>query len=264
MELVEDTTPATFQDTMMKRRLPAVLLFARILVSLVVVLPATQALLIFRDGRKSDELTIASTLAKELMNPLGVRGDRFVVADDDDDDNNSNNKHRLVGWAQIKPLGAQKSSRDKVDPEIEKDALKVGWGSLPKEFAAAGKKRRGKVLEGEKKQKLESTNDMLWELSSVYVDPSYRGQGIGTDLVRRVLERHVQRGLSTSNVYLLTLATTVQWYQDSFGFEVVPKPQVPEQLAFEVSAGTLITKLIGEELCCMRGPQRSSSKKGRR
>ena len=96
----------------------------------------------------------------------------------------------------------------------------------------------------------------LFELSSVYVDVSYRGQGIGTELVKRVLRKRLlesQKPCLPSTIYCLTLATTVDWYRDNFGFETVPSTDIPAPMALEVTAGNIITKLIGARLCCMRG-----------
>ena len=84
-------------------------------------------------------------------------------------------------------------------------------------------------------------------------DPSYRGQGIGTELVRQVLQRHVTLVGPLENVYLLTLGTTTDWYHENFGFTIVPDPFVPEQMAFEVQAGKVITSVLGKELVCMQG-----------
>ena len=221
----------------------------------------------FRNGRSSDERTIATTMLKELMNPLGIKAERFIVAVDD---------QRPIGWAQIRPLGTAKRDPSKFNArpgsfDVQSDAddamwdefeqeqdtvVPVGLASLPwtkeyRAFAEAAKKRRERRAEIVEREKAKAP--MLYELASVYVIPDYRGQGIGTELIKRVLQRHVDRGRKLSDVYLLTLATTVQWYYDSFGFEVVPEEQVPEQMRFEIAAGKLITRLIGAKLCCMRG-----------
>ncbi|CAB9531829.1 Acetyltransferase (GNAT) family [Seminavis robusta] len=175
----------------------------------------------YRQGQKSDELKIATALAKELMNPLGVKIERFVVATD-----TSNN---VIGWAQIKPLGELTSSR--------RDPSKFGSG-------------RGSLDLDQ--------NEQLWELSSVYVESSFRGQGIGSELVKRILRnRIVEDGYLPTSIYLLTLATTVDWYRDNFAFESVSSSDIPGPMAFEVTTGNFITKLIGAQLCCMQGTQQT-------
>lgn len=223
----------------------------------------------FRNGIKSDELTIATTMARQLMNPLGIKAERFVVATLADDE-------RPIGWAQIRPLGTsqrdpskynakpgsfdvEREADDSMWEELEADedaVVPVGLASLPwtkeyrafEEAARKRRERRAAIIEREK-----ARAPMLYELASVYVRSEDRGKGIGTELIKRVLQRHVNRGRSISDVYLLTLATTVAWYYDNFGFEVVPKEEIPAQMSFEVAAGKLVTRLIGARLCCMRG-----------
>jgi N-acetylglutamate synthase-like GNAT family acetyltransferase len=201
------------------------------------------------------------------MNPLGVNAECFVVATLND---------RPIGWAQIRPLGTKQRDPSKYNAspgsfDIERDVddamweefvqdekaiVPVGLASLPwtkeyRAFAEAARKRRecrAAILEREKVHA-----PMFYELASVYVLPEFRGKGIGKELINRVLQRHEDRGRPVSDVYLLTLTTTVSWYYDSFGFEVVPEEEVPAQMAFEIAAGKLITRLIGAKLCCMRG-----------
>lgn len=223
----------------------------------------------FRVGEKRDELAIATTLAKELMNPLFLSSERFVVAECVD-------SGKCIGFAQIRPLGSAQRDPSLYDSrpgtysleldvddamwdEFERDdgaRVPVGWASLPwtKEYRAfeeAAKLRRARREEMVKQKR--PTQVLLWELASVYVEPPYRSQGIGTELVRRVLQRHVDAGKSKRDVYLLTLATTAKWYADNFNFEIVPEEEVPAPMSFEMAAGKIITRLIGAKLCCMRG-----------
>ena len=68
--------------------------------------PVVPALVTFRSDQKSDELAIAVALGMELMNPLGIKGERFVVAEATaSDDASGNTNKRRVGWGQIRPLG---------------------------------------------------------------------------------------------------------------------------------------------------------------
>jgi GNAT superfamily N-acetyltransferase len=232
----------------------------------------------YRNGRKSDELKISSTMIKELMNPLGIQADRFVVA------TTTTANDDPVGWAQIRPLGKAQLLRDPsrfnappgsydIEQEVD-DAMwddfenddsiqvPVGLASLPwtKEYRAmmeAVKDRDQRREELRARRERELTKLQLWELASVYVEPAYRGQGIGTELVRRVLKRHFQQNSNPqapANVYCLTLANTTKWYEQNFGFEIVSaKKDIPKAMALEVAAGNVITKLIGAQLCCMRG-----------
>jgi len=103
------------------------------------------------------------------------------------------------------------------------------------------------VARSERESKLE--RNQLWELASVYVVPSCRGRGIGSELVRRVLARHVGLGRRSADVFILTLATTKEWYQ-RLGFVLADQP--PESMKFEVAVGNILTNLISAELICMR------------
>mmetsp|Transcript_17287 Transcript_17287/g.25544 ORF Transcript_17287/g.25544 Transcript_17287/m.25544 type:complete len:245 (-) Transcript_17287:213-947(-) len=228
-------------------------------------LPLCQSLAQYRPGERRDEWTIRTTLAKELMNPLGIDSRQFLVAEEE---------QQLLGWAQIRPLGTGKSDPSKFNAapgsyDAEQDANDVlwqefeedptpfpnGWASLPwtKEYQAYqklikdGEDRREQIL---KNAALEE--QISWELASVYVQKPHRNRGIGTDLVKRILQRH-QNATIGESVYLLTLLTTANWYRDNFGFETIDDAnQIPTQMAFEVAAGTAITGILGERLCCMR------------
>ena len=226
----------------------------------------------FRPGCKRDELTIATTMARELMNPLNIDATRFIVAVNPDPDRSND----LYGWAQIKPIGpsirdpkdfnagpGSGSIGENIDEEIweefEKDEtdVPVGFASLPwtkeyREFSKASAARREKraALVASAERETEEGRNQLWEVSSVFVLPAYRGRGIGSELVRRLLAKHAMLERRNLDVYLLTLATTKGWYQ-SLGFELTDDP--PESMKFEMDAGNIITKLIGAELICMRG-----------
>jgi N-acetylglutamate synthase-like GNAT family acetyltransferase len=63
-------------------------------------------------------------------------------------------------------------------------------------------------------------------LRSVAVDPSWRASGIGRALVESALA--TARAQGTRSVYLLT--TTAERYFPRFGFERIPRDQVPEAL----------------------------------
>jgi len=89
----------------------------------------------------------------------------------------------------------------------------------------------------------------LWELASVYVMPDWRGRGIGTELVRKVMARHVVLNRIPSDVYLLTLASTERWYE-SLGYGRTDNP--PDSMGMEMVVGGIVTRVIGSELICMR------------
>jgi ribosomal protein S18 acetylase RimI-like enzyme len=242
----------------------------------------------FRSGVASDEFPISLQLGKELMNPLGVQAQRFVVAETEDG-------AQRIGWAQIRPLGRkavdpnrfdarpgsldiQEEAEDEAWEAFEKDEtapVPKGLASLPwtkeyRAFSEASDRRKGQMEQQRKRREMWEAvqpQAQLYELASVWVSPDYRGQGIGTDLVRRVLCRHVEQcgGVSSSlaDIYLLTLASTEVWYRDNVGFQIVKEDkEIPAQMSFEVAAGGFITKVIGQELICMRGDDMMASKLG--
>ena len=213
----------------------------------------------FRPGTKADSLPIAMQLARELMNPLGVDGERFLVA--------GTMEQPRIGWAQLRPLNVEAQIQQEAD-EAAWDAFEaddqiieipVGRKSLPwtkeyQDFAQqAGQRREDRAGLW---RDTERETPRLYELASVWVAPAFRHQGIGTELVRRTLQRHCggSKGNLATNVYLLTLASTAGWYREQFGFRLVVLPtDIPAQMAWEVQAGKLITGLIGAELVCMQG-----------
>lgn len=147
----------------------------------------------FRAGAALDMPFVFRAMAANLMNPLSLQAERFLVADDAAQGDR-------VGFGQIRPLGGD-----------------------------AG----------------------LWELASVYVEESWRGRGVGGELVRRLLEAHVAAGRRPADVHMLTLAKTAGWYR-TLGFEQVPLDRAPSAMGLEMAAGSAITRLLGEELVCMR------------
>mmetsp|Transcript_45441 Transcript_45441/g.106079 ORF Transcript_45441/g.106079 Transcript_45441/m.106079 type:complete len:126 (-) Transcript_45441:276-653(-) len=91
----------------------------------------------------------------------------------------------------------------------------------------------------------------LWELASLFVEKSSRGQGVGSALVQRLLTRHESSAAAGKPVYLLTLQDKSSFYR-RHGFAVAPPPG---PLQFEAALGKVIAKLAtGQELICMRYP----------
>ena len=230
-------------------------------------------------------------MAKELMNPLGISYKNFVVVEDVATGDR-------VGWAQIRslgPAGTDPSTFDSAPGSISADNVEDDvddvmweefendpsadfsswWSTLPwtKEYKAAfntaeeRRERRAQLLEQEEtrinKRGRGQEPPQLWELASVYVIPERRSEGIGSDLVRSVLDQHLQFGRGKEAVYALTLSSTVEWYRSNFGFVQVDDDEetetstgggIPKPMAFEVAVGTVITKLMGNQLVCLRLP----------
>eukprot|EP00559_Dactyliosolen_fragilissimus_P007983 CAMPEP_0184870418 /NCGR_PEP_ID=MMETSP0580-20130426/37389_1 /TAXON_ID=1118495 /ORGANISM="Dactyliosolen fragilissimus" /LENGTH=216 /DNA_ID=CAMNT_0027372467 /DNA_START=250 /DNA_END=896 /DNA_ORIENTATION=- len=207
-----------------------------------------------RQGTKADEIMIATTMAKELMNPLGIKGKNFYIAEIE--------TGKRVGWVQIRPLGPSMvdpntfdSSPGSIDlenavdediwEEFEKEDIDFpnGLASLPwtKEYrdaAASAAERRDRRAMLMSAKRMEA--GQIWELASLYVLPEYRCQGIGSLLVKKILTEHGLLGRSFTGLYLLTLAKTVEWY-NQFGFDAVNGKNIPDPMRFEVAAGSVIT-----------------------
>ena len=209
------------------------------------------------------------------MNPLGIsHKNNLLIACD------TQNSRELIGWAQIRSigyLGESSSNNDRFQDESQSKAAQSrisieqevddmlweefeddptpipnGLASLPwtDEYKAASR-AAGNRADRRKELMQTELNEIpkLWELSSVYVVPNHRGKGVGSELVRQVLQRQCSRNQLGKDVYALTLSKNVEWYEQ-FGFVI--EETVPEAMSFEVVAGDMITKLIGEELVCIR------------
>lgn len=223
----------------------------------------------FRFGEPSDTLPIAAALLREKMNPLSLDHSRFVVCE--------TATGERVGFGQIRELAPTKtadSSRFDAAPgsgDLEADADDDAWDdlersgsvpsgldSLPWSPGYAALQERAALQRARRLARVEQASieaEPLWELASIYVEPGWRGCGVGRALVSRLLRRHAQRGFLLSDVYLLTLEPTCSWYE-GMGFERIGRPElVPAPMAFEVAAGTALSFLLGNKLVCMRGRQ---------
>ena len=217
-------------------------------------------------------------MTKNMMNPLGIQSKRFLVAVDPMDDKN------LYGWAQLRPLGPrirdpnlynaapgsgsiEQDIEEEIWDDFDKDEVDFpsGFASLPwtKEYkdmsenAAKRRNRRNHLIEKAEEENINDRNQ-IWELASVYVLPKWRNNGIGSELIRRILKRHMDMGRIPDDVYLLTLDSTKGWY-NRFGFVETDDP--PTAMALEMTAGSIITSLMGEKLVAMRGGHNSVSNK---
>mmetsp|Transcript_13597 Transcript_13597/g.41369 ORF Transcript_13597/g.41369 Transcript_13597/m.41369 type:complete len:182 (+) Transcript_13597:78-623(+) len=87
------------------------------------------------------------------------------------------------------------------------------------------------------------------ELASLVVEPRYRGLGLGTVLVTKLLAKHRASEEAGKPVFLLTLASTVPFYE-RLGFSLVADPPTP--MKFEMAAGSVVAKLAtGKQIVCM-------------
>ncbi|GFH50310.1 hypothetical protein CTEN210_06786 [Chaetoceros tenuissimus] len=209
-------------------------------------------------------------MAQNLMNPLSIHADRFIVAVDPKNDN------KLYGWAQLRPIGTRLVNKNEYDAlpgsgsieeevneeiweefEADETDFPVGFASLPwtkeyREYAQKSQARNEKRIQRmeQMNKELQRGRSAIWELASVYVKPEMRKLGIGSELVRRVMAKHTTMERKRKDVYLLTLDSTIDWYRQ-FGFEVTERP--PSSMLGEIATGNVITGFIGSKLVCMRG-----------
>ena len=220
----------------------------------------------FRTGKPTDQPIIAKTMVLELMNPLGLDPKRFRIAETRDG--------KLIGWGQIKPLGlaiydpskynsspGSGSMGDIMDEDIwlefeEDDSVEFPngvssfpWSPAYQKAAEAAKRRREKRATMVGKERM--VTPQIFELSSIYVVPPFRSQGVGKSIVRDLLHQHMQLGRDVSQIYALTLRKTLKFYHP-LGFQEVEKEDIPSQLKLEIVVGRIITKVLGEELVCLR------------
>ena len=78
--------------------------------------------------------------------------------------------------------------------------------------------RRSMLLEEEQRQQ-SASQAKLWQLDSLFVEPYYRGQGIGSELVRRICEEYQETGSKRlSDLYVVTRCPS---FFQSLGFEPI-------------------------------------------
>lgn len=219
-----------------------------------------------------DTLTIGAKLFSMKMNPLGIFDpSAFLVCED------SNGS--IIGFGQIRQL-AEDSTADPSDFDAqpgsanwEVDADDEAWDdferALPNEpqgfvfpwspiFKDLEKRaelqrarRRARVAESAARA------TPLWELASLVVEDEWQGQGIGSSLVSRLLERHQSNARPLATLYLITLEPTCTFYEKLGFARLEEERQIPTQMAFEVKAGEVLSALLGNKLACMRHSGRS-------
>eukprot|EP00913_Durusdinium_trenchii_P035687 g33392.t1 len=157
---------------------------------------------------------IAFTIAKMIMSPFGLSAPNFLVAVKEA------SPEDRVGFAQLRPLDLEDGS----DP--------------PK-----------KASEGALLLRFEDESSPLL-LASLFVNVEARGQGIGSALVRALLER--RKTEQKRRVYALTLKNKLGFFE-RLQFQEVSGDDLPEDLSLEVSLGRLIAPLAaGEPLIALR------------
>jgi GNAT superfamily N-acetyltransferase len=93
-------------------------------------------------------------------------------------------------------------------------------------------------------------NEHVWELASVYVLPAVRGQGVGSQIVAKLVQNFCntdKKAASPRRLVLLTLADTASFYTPH-SFRVVPdpvqaQPPLPPLFVLEYLAGSVVARL---------------------
>ena len=174
--------------------------------------------LTLRRGVESDANTIRFAILKEKMNPLGLDPRRFVVAEEGG---------QLVGFGQLKPWETLSRRRkgDLVGAAVRFLNLEPNW--------------RGQLL----------------ELASLVVMPEHRGRGVGTALLNRLIEDSIDAKdpetllKQETTLCLLTLKSTVGFYEKA-GFSVISSEQyVPRPLQAELAAGKVVAAVVADDEC---------------
>ena len=82
-----------------------------------------------------------------------------------------------------------------------------------------------------------------WELASLVVQPEARGQGIGSEVVRRLLAQ-----VEGADVWLLTLENTRRFYEP-LGFSEAPPAAAPLTMRLEQAAGSVVAGAVAGQRC---------------
>ena len=158
-------------------------------------------------------------ILNERMNPLGLKPERFLVAEEEEEE-------------EERTAGEEKEGR-----------------------------RRKKIVAFGQLAELEAGT--LFELRSLVTSPEWRGQGIGAQVVEKLLEEaatrkkkkeeeeeeggsETQKAAAVADVILTTIARRRVFYE-RLGFEELPV--APEQLKLEVAVGSVVARLaVGDSI----------------
>ena len=174
-----------------------------------------------RRGVRSDADAIRAGVLRESMNPLGLDPTRFVVAVDDARDG------AIVGFGQLKPWEtlSDRPKDDVVGQVVRLLNLTPNWS--------------GELL----------------ELASLVVTKEWRGRGVGTAVVRRlVMDAKTTTGdgvtkTARPTLCLLTLRSTTPFYE-RLGFQEIASPErVPRPLQAELALGRIVARLARNDEC---------------
>ena len=174
-----------------------------------------------RRGVQSDADAIRAGVLRESMNPLGLDPTRFVVAVDDA------RGGEIVGFGQLKPWEtlSDRPKDDVVGQLVRLMNLTPNWS--------------GELL----------------ELASLVVTKERRGRGVGTAVARRlVMDAKSATGEGATEtapptLCLLTLRSTIPFYE-RLGFQEIVSPEyVPRPLQAELALGRIVARLARNDDC---------------
>jgi N-acetylglutamate synthase-like GNAT family acetyltransferase len=171
--------------------------------------------LTLRRGVQSDADAIRAGVLRESMNPLGLDPTRFVVAVDDA------RGGEIVGFGQLKPWEtlSDRPKDDVVGQLVRLMNLTPNWS--------------GELL----------------ELASLVVTKERRGGGVGTAVARRLVTDAKTAKAKPPTLCLLTLRTTIPFYE-RLGFEEIVSPEyVPRPLQAELALGRVVARLARNDEC---------------
>jgi len=229
-------------------------------------LPIAAALLAAFAQRKSD-LPLGLPLGCNPLSTLLVQPSRHIVCESASDG-------ARIGFAQLRVLAATRevdATTYNARPgtaNMASDADDEAWDDLERDLEELGGLKTGLLLPwSDEYRKLDERAALqrarrgarvaqaavdaqpLWELRSVVVADEWRGVGVGSALVRRLMSAHEGRGRQASDVYLLANERTAGWYEARFGFGRVADEAVPRQMV----AAKRLSAVLGAQLVCMRG-----------
>uniref|UniRef100_A0A0G4G486 N-acetyltransferase domain-containing protein n=1 Tax=Chromera velia CCMP2878 TaxID=1169474 RepID=A0A0G4G486_9ALVE len=190
-----------------------------------------------QEGRPEDMNFIRQRLAAELMNPLFLDARNFLVVKREE----AKSPAAEVGATQVPPTGLT--------------GAPVAFGQV-------------RPLSGERTP--------VYELASLYVEKPFRGRGLGTWLLKSLVERHKAEN-GDAPLFLLTLRGTIPFYERQ-GWRCVGRHKdlggvatpdstkaietkkdaaaeegLPKQLEVQIFLGNLIAGVARqEEVVCMK------------
>ncbi|DBA82923.1 hypothetical protein WJX77_002683 [Trebouxia sp. C0004] len=138
----------------------------------------------------------------------------------------------------------QATAEDLVD--IKRMVLKERMNplGLPADRFIIAEDAEGKVMGfGQLQQQPNAEHVQFLELRTLIVTDAARGQGVGSAVVKHLLETPAAM---TTDVYLSTLGSSIPFYKKA-GFTLVPIRQIPRAMWFEALAGSVVASLVAQD-----------------